>query len=58
MDERSPKPLLLVIAGLLSAITSFYAPHEGLSVSMLGVGLVTASFCAIWWLTDPGERVD
>ncbi len=58
MDERSPKPLIVAIAGLISAIMSFYTPHEGLSVSLLGVGLITAGFCALYWLADPDRNLD
>jgi hypothetical protein len=58
MDERSPKPLIVVIAGLISAILSFFTPHEGLSASLFGVGLITAGFCMIYWLADPGQHVD
>ncbi|KAF2989196.1 SoxR reducing system RseC family protein [Methylocystis sp. MJC1] len=58
MDERSPKPLIVAIAGLLSAIMSFFTPHEGLSASLFGVGLITAGFSAIYWLADPDQPLD
>jgi hypothetical protein len=58
MDERNPKPLIVVIAGLLSAIMSFFTPDEGLSASLFGVGVIMAGFCALYWLATPADPID
>ncbi len=48
--ERSPIPLVVAIGGLLAAIASFYVRNEGVSATLLGLGLITAGWCLIYWV--------
>ena len=48
--ERSPVPLVVAIGGLLAAIASFYIRNESVSATLLGIGLITAAWCMIYWV--------
>ena len=56
--ERSPIPLVVAIVGLVAAVASSWITNEDLGADLFGCGLITASYCALYWLISPRERVD
>jgi len=58
LAERSPVPLIIAIIGLLAAVVSFAIPDENLSASVFGSGLITTSWCIIYWFANPTREHD
>lgn len=56
--ERNPTPLYVAAVGLLLAIASFAIAGEGVSGTLFGSGLITAGFCIVYWLANPGQGRD
>jgi hypothetical protein len=51
--ERDPTPIYMAIVGLLISIASYAVPDELVSGTLFGSGLLTASFCILYWVANP-----
>ncbi len=56
--ERSPVPLVVSIVGLVAAVSSFWIANENLSEDVFGCGVISAGYCAFYWLINPKQRPD
>jgi hypothetical protein len=57
-QERDPRPLYVVVLGLLLSIASYDVSDEVASGKIFGVGLVIAGLGAAYRLVNPNSRND